>query len=156
MFGEYYERLVLFLPKLVSLANRFQLVRTENCNPKFHIKFVVPDWCRFPRMKCVCAETSGYERLNENFLDYQTVSEDKDNATNEKEVILEVSRQDTLDIILIPGGDSLLQRRRQLPDRHRREEPVRQRPLPAAGPQEQSVQERELEYSGALAGVRLG
>jgi hypothetical protein len=42
-------------------------------------------WCRFPRMKCVCAETSGYERLNENFLDYQTVSEDKDNATNEKE-----------------------------------------------------------------------
>jgi hypothetical protein len=61
-------------------------------------------------MKCVCAETSGYERLNENFLDYQTVSEDKDNATNEKEVILEVSRQDTLDIILIPGGDSLLQR----------------------------------------------
>ncbi|KAJ3633214.1 hypothetical protein MTP99_010179 [Tenebrio molitor] len=43
------------------------------------------NWCRFPRMKCVCAETSGYERLNENFLDYQTVSEDKDNATNEKE-----------------------------------------------------------------------
>ncbi|KAJ3658773.1 hypothetical protein Zmor_010494 [Zophobas morio] len=42
-------------------------------------------WCRFPRMKCVCAETSGYERLNENFLDYQIVSEDKDNATNEKE-----------------------------------------------------------------------
>lgn len=67
-----------------------------------------------------------------------------------------VSRQDTLNIVLIPGGDSLLQRRRQLPDRHRREEPVRQRPLPAAGPQEQSVQERELEHSGALAGVRLG
>ena len=39
-------------------------------------------------MKCVCAETSGYERLNENFLDYQIVSEDKDNATNEKEVAL--------------------------------------------------------------------
>jgi hypothetical protein len=47
-------------------------------------------------MKCVCAETSGYERLNENFLDYQTVSEDKDNATNEKEVILEVSLDRTL------------------------------------------------------------
>nr|XP_008194011.1 PREDICTED: growth factor receptor-bound protein 14 isoform X2 [Tribolium castaneum] len=42
-------------------------------------------WCRFPRMKCVCVEASGYERLNENFLDYQIVSEDKDNATNEKE-----------------------------------------------------------------------
>lgn len=37
-------------------------------------------------MKCVCAEMPGYERLDENLLDYQSVSEDKDNATNEKEV----------------------------------------------------------------------
>ncbi|KAK9704525.1 Ras association (RalGDS/AF-6) domain [Popillia japonica] len=45
----------------------------------------VYDWCRFPRMKCVCSEsTTSYERLNDGLIEIGSTSEDKD-FSNEKE-----------------------------------------------------------------------
>ncbi|GJQ83905.1 hypothetical protein Trydic_g10271, partial [Trypoxylus dichotomus] len=42
-------------------------------------------WCRFPRMKCVCSDsTTSYERLNDGLIEIGSTSEDKD-FSNEKE-----------------------------------------------------------------------
>lgn len=59
-------------------------------------------------MKCACVETTSYERLNESFLDYSMISEDKDNATNEKEVFLKHKHFFTGINFAVSGGDGFL------------------------------------------------
>ncbi|XP_031343212.1 growth factor receptor-bound protein 10-like isoform X3 [Photinus pyralis] len=53
------------------------------------------DWCRFPRTKCACPEsTSNYERLDERILEFHLLlPEDKD-LTNEKEEELQFYNDD--------------------------------------------------------------
>lgn len=77
---------IYICPHILHLAKKFYRISDSLAS---NSSVILTDWCRFPRTKCACPEsTTNYERLDDRILEFHVLlPEDKD-TTNEKEVFI--------------------------------------------------------------------